>query len=273
MERIPFIGCINLLERDDRYEMISQEFDRIGVADRVHWHRPHKHPEGGRVGCFESHLAVFQAALDRGVPFAVVIEDDVRFAPTWRKSFEMLLALVDSGVEWSHASLQNSGGEVSLEQEADAAKVPAGIFRGSFYFTRCYAITREAMEQAIRTGITRAHVDVALAVANWGRGFIIRPAAVLDVPSVSDNDWAEGGWGPWLAGQMQGVTHFPCVLADRWKTGVLPQFQTRDKMEQVAWQKFMSEPGADQHLVQGRSPTSGPGAGGKPKFGCFVLCK
>lgn len=253
------MGCINLLERNDRYEMMTEEFKSIGIAERVHWHRPHKHKDGGRIGCFESHLAVFQAALKADAPFAVVIEDDVRFAPTWQKSFMLLMALVDSGVPWSHASLQNSGGEVRLTKSGDEASIPSGIFRGAFYFTRCYAITRAAMEAAIRTGITRAHVDVALAVANWGQGFIVRPAAVLDVPSASDNDWAEGGWGPWLAGQMQGVTHLPCVVADRWKTGVLPRFQAGEAMEAVAWTKFMSEPGADQHLPAGTSAAEPPG--------------
>jgi len=274
MDRIPFIGCINLLERDDRYKMIGEEFARIGVADRIHWHRPNKHPQGGRYGCFESHLSVFEAALKKNVPYAVVIEDDVRFASTYLDSFNKLLALVDSGVPWSHASLQNSGGEVCLEQPGDREKLPERVFRGGFYFTRCYAITREAMERAVKTGITRAHVDVALAVANWGTGFIVRPAAVLDVPSESDNDWAEGGWGPWMAGKMQGVTHLPCVVADRWKTGILPNLMTVPQMEAQAWKKFMEEPGSQEHLREGVGPATGvstPKSGGGRS--CFGWCK
>jgi len=211
---------------------------------------------------------VFKAALDAGAPFAVVIEDDVRFSSHWEAAFKSLLALADSGVAWNHASLQNSGGEVSLERPGDAAALPAGVKRGAFYFTRCYAITRTAMEKAVQTGITRAHVDVALAVANWGQGFIVRPAAVLDVPSESDNDWAEGGWGPWMAGKMQGVTHLPCVIADRWKTGVLPHVMERSRMEAGAWQKFMSEPGADEHIDKQLAPKS-PAAGSGSCFSCF----
>lgn len=256
MDHVPFVACINLLEREDRYVMISEEFRRIGIADRLYWHRPKRHPQSGRVGCFESHLAVFRAALERGVPFAMVCEDDVRFSTHWREAVKQLTALAGSGVAWNHASLQNSGGEVSLERPGDAAALPAGVRRGAFYFTRCYAITREAMERAVKTGVTRAHIDVGLAVANWGKGFIIRPAAVSDVPSRSDNDWAEGGWGPWMAGQMQGVTHLPCVIADRWKLDVIPHVQSRAKMETVAWKKFMSEPGAQEHLQEGASEQS-----------------
>lgn len=253
MKSVPFIGCINLLERDDRYAMISEEFKRIGIADRVHWHRPKKHPTSGRVGCFESHLAVFQAALEKGVPYALVCEDDVRFSGRWAKAVQLLETLASSGVAWTHASLQNSGGEVSLQRPGDDEALPAGVQRGAFYFTRCYAITREAMERAVKSGVTVAHIDVALAVANWGQGFIVRPAAVLDVPSRSDNDWAEGGLGPWLAGQMQGFTHLPCVIADRWKLGVNPHIMSRRSMEAATWKKFMEEPGSHEHLTEGAS--------------------
>merc|ERR1712051_480802 len=83
-----------------------------------------------------------------------------------------------------------------------------------------------------------------------GSGFIIRPAAVLDVPSRSDNDWAEGGLGPWLAGQMQGVTHLPCVIADRWKLNVNPLIMSGQRMEEVGWKKFMDEPGSGEHLQE-----------------------
>jgi len=254
MDRIPFLGCINLIERDDRYAMISEEFNRVGIANRVHWHRPHRHKEGGRIGCFESHLAVFQAALNAGAPFAVIMEDDVRFSSRWEEAFERLLALADSGVKWSFVSLQNTGGEVCLRQPGDTEKLPEGVTRGSFYFLRCYAVTQSAMEKAVQTGITRAHVDVALAVANWGQSFIVRPAAAIDVPSWSDNDWSEGGWQQRLAGQMQGLTIFPLLISDRWKTGVLPKLMKISREEARAWKKFMSEPGADKHIDKELAP-------------------
>lgn len=237
--------------------MITHEFERMGIADRIHWHRPKRHPQGGRIGCFESHLEVFKAALRAGVPFAVVCEDDVRFSQSGKteRAFERLLELTECGVDWAYASLQNSGGEVHIKRRDDA-RLPDGVVRGGFYFTRCYAITAPAMERAVAGGITSAHVDVALAVANWGSSFIVRPAAVLDVPSESDNDWSEGGWGPWLAGQMQGVTHFPCVLADRWKIRVQPMFWPNHSLEESAWEKFMREPGAIEHVSQSMKTTS-----------------
>lgn len=251
MEEIPFFGCINLEEREDRHTQMTEEFKRIGILEKVFWRRPQRHPQSGRVGCFESHLAVFAEAVRRNVAFAVVFEDDVRFSANWEKAFKSLLDLDASGIPWRHASLQNSGGEVVLTHEGDAERLPAGVQRGSFYFCRCYAVSKSAMEVALQQGVTRAHVDTALPVANWGSSFIIRPAAVLDVPSKSDNDWADGGWGPWMACKMQGVTHLPCVFADRWKTRVLPKVVSQQTLEAAAWSRFMGEPGAEEHLREG----------------------
>eukprot|EP00929_Paragymnodinium_shiwhaense_P070476 TRINITY_DN35687_c0_g1_i1.p1 TRINITY_DN35687_c0_g1~~TRINITY_DN35687_c0_g1_i1.p1 ORF type:complete len:290 (+),score=50.84 TRINITY_DN35687_c0_g1_i1:87-872(+) len=258
MDRVPFFGCINLIERDDRFKHMKSEFARVGLKDRVHWHRPRKHPEGGRVGCFESHLALFKAALDQGANFAVVCEDDLQFSSKWRESIERVLALIDSGVKWNYISMMNSGGEVLLHRPGDE-NLPKDVRRGGFYFTRCYAISKPAMERALEKGISKAHVDVSLAVANWGTSFIVRPAAVLDVPFESDNDWGEGGCAPWCAGKMQGYTHLPCVISDRWKLDVQPRFSSVDKLELTAWKdKFMLEPGALEHLPPGASPETPP---------------
>jgi len=253
-DEIPFWACICLQERSDRYEMIKREFEGMGIAHRVHWHRPMRHPKGGRYGCFESHLEVFKAALQSKAPFAVVCEDDVRFSRNAGRAFEALVKFNRCGVHWTYLSLQNSGCEVVLHRD-DAHLLPPGVSHGAFYFTRCYAITAEAMERAVAAGISPAHVDVALAVANWGTSFVMRPAAVVDVPSRSDNDWSEGGCFPWLAGQMQGVTHLPCVAGDRWKTLVQPVFWSADSLERSAWRRFMQEPGAAHHAARGRGPS------------------
>jgi hypothetical protein len=248
VDRIPFFGCINLIERGDRHKFMIRQLKQVGLADRVYWHRPHKHAEGGRVGCFESHLALFTAAVDSGASFAVICEDDVRFSNQWAQSMERLMTLVDCGIYWEYVSLMNSGGEAMLVRPIDENILPPGSRRGAFYFTRCYAISKFAMERALAVGITKAHVDVSLSVASWGNAFIVRPAAVTDVPFESDNDWSEGGCGPRLAGKLQGWTHVPCVITDRYKLGILPMFLSLAKRERICWKKFMSEPGAQSHM-------------------------
>eukprot|EP00927_Polykrikos_kofoidii_P003289 TRINITY_DN1130_c0_g1_i1.p1 TRINITY_DN1130_c0_g1~~TRINITY_DN1130_c0_g1_i1.p1 ORF type:complete len:261 (+),score=31.58 TRINITY_DN1130_c0_g1_i1:102-884(+) len=250
MDRIPFFGCISLIEREDRFRFMSGQFSKMGLADKVHWHRAHRHKAGGRVGCFESHLAVFKAALDSGASFALICEDDVRLSNQWNESLERLMTLIDSGIKWEYVSLMNSGGEAMLNRPMDVKILPPGIRRGSFYFARCYAISKFAMERAVAVGITNAHVDLSLAIASWGNSFIVRPAAVKDVPFESDNDWSEGGCGPWLAGKMQGWTHLPCVITDRVKLEILPRLFSLEKRERICWKKFMSEPGVQWHMQE-----------------------
>lgn len=248
MDRVPFIGCINLVERDDRYRQVLKEFEKAGIADRVHWHRPVRHPDGGRVGCFESHLEIQKAALKADVPFALVFEDDVRLTTNWQKGISKLMELVDSGVPWRYASLQNSGCEGLLTQDGDKDALPDGVVRAAFVFTRCYAITRAAMEDAVAKGITRAHADIALAGSNWGSSFVIRPSVVRDVPSKSDNDWGEGGLQCKIAGQMQSFTHLPCVVMDRYRMQCVPRMKSSFAIESCVWRRFEREPAFEQHV-------------------------
>ena len=82
-----YVGVINLVERDDRFLNAQQQFAKIhpqGKVDQflgfpVHIHRVHRHPKGGRFGCYTSHLMVMQAALDAGCNACLVLEDDFTF--------------------------------------------------------------------------------------------------------------------------------------------------------------------------------------------------
>ena len=82
-----YVGVINLFERDDRFLNAQQQFAKVhpeGKMDEflgfpVHVHRVHRHPKGGRFGCYTSHLMVMQAALDAGCNACLVLEDDFTF--------------------------------------------------------------------------------------------------------------------------------------------------------------------------------------------------
>ena len=50
MNQIPFIGCINLLEREDRYNNSIEEFKK-----------------GGKYGCYDSHVKIYKKAIKNGV--------------------------------------------------------------------------------------------------------------------------------------------------------------------------------------------------------------
>ncbi len=98
--QFPAIYCINLKERDDRLASVSAELARVGVLDRVEFYRPERDPRGGLYGCWESHTQVFRMALEKGLPYVLIFEDDVVFSGDWEKSLSTFAPFVAERNDW-----------------------------------------------------------------------------------------------------------------------------------------------------------------------------
>lgn len=66
--------CINLSQRPDRRLKAQQEFDRLRIP--VTWWTVDRHPQGGKYGCFESHVNIW---MHNNSDIIVVFEDDIQF--------------------------------------------------------------------------------------------------------------------------------------------------------------------------------------------------
>ena|SRR3990167_4799980 len=69
------IRCINLITRDDRYQQAKSIFERYNIP--VEFYRTERHPNGGRQGCFESHINCLTEAYESGANTCLVFEDDL----------------------------------------------------------------------------------------------------------------------------------------------------------------------------------------------------
>jgi len=69
------IICINLYNRDDRYHDVKQLFVDHNIP--AQFYRTHKHPNGGKQGCFESHINCIKKAYDEGCKNILIFEDDI----------------------------------------------------------------------------------------------------------------------------------------------------------------------------------------------------
>lgn len=69
------IRCINLYEREDRYQRIKNLFDKHKIP--VTFYRTNKNPTSGLQGCYESHIAVMREAYNKGANNLLIFEDDV----------------------------------------------------------------------------------------------------------------------------------------------------------------------------------------------------
>jgi GR25 family glycosyltransferase involved in LPS biosynthesis len=79
----PIAFCISLKERDDRVRIVSKEFHKVGLCNKIVFYRPLKDKSKikrpGTRGCWESHRAVAKIALECNLDHAIVFEDDVVF--------------------------------------------------------------------------------------------------------------------------------------------------------------------------------------------------
>jgi GR25 family glycosyltransferase involved in LPS biosynthesis len=78
-DRIDRIYCISLAERTDRQASAKVQFERVGLEDKMVFHRVQRHPTDCEQGIFESHQACLKLGLDAGARHILVFEDDVVF--------------------------------------------------------------------------------------------------------------------------------------------------------------------------------------------------
>ena len=95
------IVCINLREREDRYELCKKRFADVGLQEEdVHFLRVERHPNGGRYGCYDSHRMVMKQAHDDGLNSVLIFEDDVEFRDGWEMVVQEAIQFLDSATEF-----------------------------------------------------------------------------------------------------------------------------------------------------------------------------
>jgi GR25 family glycosyltransferase involved in LPS biosynthesis len=107
--QFPEIYCINLKNRVDRHEYMSELFRKNNL--RVNFYQADPHPDGGAVGCRTSHLAILKEARDRGLPRILIFEDDIEFVGDIR---EVVLP-----AEWSMFYLGGNWVDILNKAESD----------------------------------------------------------------------------------------------------------------------------------------------------------
>lgn len=137
------IVCINLRERQDRYEWCKKRFAAVGLRDEdVQFLRVERHPRGGRYGCYDSHRTVMKQAHDDGLQSVLIFEDDVEFREGWEKVVEEAKDFLDSGTEYDALML---GPELKWVDE----KLLPRIWRVKCIHAHAYVVSREGMTKFI----------------------------------------------------------------------------------------------------------------------------
>ena len=86
LKNLDRIYCINLSRRTDRWKNCLQQFESLGVADRVIRHEPKPFSSGSlsrkanaQASCALAHYTLMTEALESGASNALILEDDFLF--------------------------------------------------------------------------------------------------------------------------------------------------------------------------------------------------
>lgn len=141
--------CINLRERPDRLQQVQKRFAAVGLSENmVQYHRPERHPRGGRYGCYSSHRDCIRAAYEDGLNSVLIFEDDVVFGDGWQKVVQDAHAFVHSkpNEELPFDALF-LGSKILFVDEMSEKGVPDTIWRVKCFEAHAYIVSRQGMKK------------------------------------------------------------------------------------------------------------------------------
>ena len=154
--------CINLKERRDRRAKARRLFKRLGL--QVEFWTVDRHPEGGRYGCFESHVQIW--LLSRG-EITVIMEDDLEFAGS-KSDF---WTLIQEGASLTHDYEIVGLGRIPV---SSGRQISPHFREGRFVALSCYMGRTETLRRLAERVIPYygMHVDTVVSFSSRQVGLI-----------------------------------------------------------------------------------------------------
>jgi GR25 family glycosyltransferase involved in LPS biosynthesis len=178
---LPFdeVYCINLVEREDRYNLQCKQYQMLGIDNKVIFHRDVKHPfvneisgflktnygaqiDKSAFNCTRNHYMIIKSAYLRGVNSIMVIEDDNQFY----NDIEVLQKYFDNlPNDWEVLRINCLRGKFEQDQflRQDNIDILWKPIENALWGTGCYALSREGMRKMIEWVDTRYDaIDIPL---------------------------------------------------------------------------------------------------------------
>jgi GR25 family glycosyltransferase involved in LPS biosynthesis len=152
------IYCINLITRNDRYETMNQFASSEDI--KITYFRPERHPKGGRMGCFTSHLKIIKHAYDTSQNMILIFEDDIIKTESYNKiNHDEIVSLIKNNKNWEILQL---GWFDIFNSLFNIKKESTNISQFGSRLTSSYIINRKGMKRILDTYkeyIDTYHVD------------------------------------------------------------------------------------------------------------------
>lgn len=179
------IYCITLAERPDRRRQARQQFDKVGLGDRVEFVRVELHAENSEQGIYESHQRCIAAGLGQGAETILVFEDDIRFQGFTRQRLARCVTFLESSAAWQAFFF---GCLVRRSRPTPYPSVLAVDYRS---LAHAYALKGSLARQVATKPWHGEPYDAMLASFNEGF-FAAYPAFAFQSDSASDNHCKKG---------------------------------------------------------------------------------
>jgi hypothetical protein len=134
--------CINLIEREDRYIFMKDQFTKYGMD--VKFIRNNKHKLGGKRGCFESHIQCIKDAFDNNLDYCLIFEDDSLIYSDYKIGLDIATKYIKKN-DAEIIYLQNRG-LVNLTE-----KIKNNLYYGKSLNASCILITKKFMKVILKT--------------------------------------------------------------------------------------------------------------------------
>lgn len=136
--------CISLAHRDDRLNVVKQEFERVGIKN-VNYYRPERDTRGGRYGCWLSHIECYKNILSGDHKYGIIFEDDACFEDNYHTEIERVQLFMQKNTDWDIIWLGNL-----VTSYISESSVP-NIWKCNSYNTHGYIISEKYMRQLLKT--------------------------------------------------------------------------------------------------------------------------
>jgi GR25 family glycosyltransferase involved in LPS biosynthesis len=144
------IVCINLKERPEKKEWISTLAQQHSIP--IEFYEVERHPEGGMVGCFESHLNVIQSCYQDQLKNVLIFEDDFSPTPSFQEeSLKEVIAFLEKNPTYEYFQLGYTIIPTEIPAYLTAQNLGPGILEYNGNTTHAYILTRPGMKRVLQT--------------------------------------------------------------------------------------------------------------------------
>tara|TARA_R110001632_G_scaffold50169_2_gene125281 strand:+ start:1522 stop:2295 length:774 start_codon:yes stop_codon:yes gene_type:complete len=174
------IKCINLKERIDRYESAKRVFDEYNIP--VEFHKVDRHPDGGVVGCFTSHIEVITEAYEKGCENVLIFEDDIQVGRGYIEShFEQMFQFMNENDNWDIMFL---GWHPKILTHKTIQTVIPSVWKVNAFGGHAYILSRKMIEKMAYKEWEGIAIDVYY--ADNDNAYALYPSVFIQRGATSD---------------------------------------------------------------------------------------